>query len=162
MMVALYLPPSVAGQMGFTTRDNTAVADLHVTLTHVEEPTDQEERVTLQVVREFAAAHPPIPAVISGHGRFFASASDGKDIWYASVDSDPLTRFHFRLVTRLEEAGVAVSRDHGFSPHITLAFLAHDEPTPYDRGPRKQIPLVFDAVAVKRAEGQPALVPLAG
>lgn len=162
MIVAVYVPESVAARMGFQSTDRTSGADRHVTLTHVEHPTDVDEEATLRVVRELTSTRSPIRAVISGEGRFLASAADGKDTWYASVDSDPLCRFRQELAFRLEEAGVRISRAHGFSPHITLAFLASGDPSPVGQGPKERILVVFETVAVKRAENDPTFLPFRG
>ena len=162
MIVAVYVPKSVATRVGFESADGRTRADPHVTLTHVEHPTNGDEEATLRVVRALTSTRTPIHAILSGEGRFLASAADGNDIWYASVDSDRLCSFRQELVLRLEEAAVPVSRAHGFSPHITLAFLARGEPSPVGQGPNERIPIVFEAVAVKRAENDPTFLPFRG
>ena len=159
-MVAFYVPKAVVSSLEFAGLGEAAANDLHVTLAQVDDPTDEHEQLVLRIVEDLADAWGPTPALISGLGRFKASTLDGKDVWYASVDSDPLTRFRQLAFDRMDAEGLPLSREHGFIPHITLAILEPDEPTPSDRWLEEPVPIIFRSIAVKRADNAPAFFPL--
>ncbi len=48
---------------------------------------------------------------------------DGRHVIYASYDAPNLPGLRQRLVSQLDAIGLKVSRAHGFTPHITLAYV---------------------------------------
>lgn len=110
---------------------------LHLTLTF-HGNSDEMERSQieniLQSVESFAGEQPPIKGIVSGFGRFNASeSSDSRDVVYASFDAPDLPEFRQELVKRLQEIGAAPFKNHGFTPHITLAYIDQSESTPMQR-----------------------------
>jgi hypothetical protein len=98
------------------------------------------------VLREFASKHPPVTGIVGGVGRFKNNEGDGLNAFYASFDSPILPAWRQSLVEALNAIGLAKDTDHGFTPHITLAYLAPGEKTPeIETGGRK---LTFDSVVL--------------
>lgn len=129
VMIAFYAPDDVAADLSIP--GGTPPTDMHVTLAYLGKVGDVPNAPGLMdVVSKFAADHPPVDAAISGVGRFVGNP-DG-DVQYLSVDAPTLTDFRHDLVGALEDAGFAVRRDHGFTPHMTLAYLDPTEDSPIE------------------------------
>jgi DNA adenine methylase len=111
-------------------------SDLHVTLAFLGEAEGLDIKSIERAVSSFANISPPIEASISGAG-IFQDQGDG-DVLYASVDAPSLPEWRARLVEMLEIVGVTVSRDHGFTPHMTLKYIADGE-VPAVRLPREKV-----------------------
>ncbi len=129
-MTAYKLPATIAHQIAIP--DGEPVDDLHMTLTfHSNAPISEDERSAFQrVVKSVADSHDPLTGEISGIGRFTSVSDGSKTPLYASVDMPGLPEFRHDLVTSLNDAGFAVNAEHGYTPHITLAYLDKDDPTP--------------------------------
>lgn len=85
-------------------------------------------------VEEIAKKTWPFTARIGGIGRFNASnSSDGKDVFYASADIPGLSQFREQLVNIMEKCGYYQSSDHGYFPHVTLAYIEQDADLPAQR-----------------------------
>ena len=129
VMVALYAPHDVASDLAMD--GGTHPTDMHVTLAYLGKADEVGDPAVLHdVVSEFAASHPPVDARISGVGRFVGN--DEGDAVYLSVDSPTLPELRAQLVAALEEAGLEVRKDHGFTPHMTLGYLDPTDENPID------------------------------
>lgn len=87
----------------------------------------------LQGVSAFASAYTfgDINATINGLGRF---SLPEKDALIATVDAPTLLDFRSALLETIDHhSGLMASEAHGFTPHITLAYLQHDDPPPITR-----------------------------
>ena len=124
-MVALVLPLEVATALAVP--GGEPPQDLHITLAFI--PNGAELAPDIQhllqdVVADFAEQWSVVEGRIAGLGRFNATEwSDGKDVVYASLDAPCLPELRQELVAALESAGVEVAHNHGFSPHVTLAYV---------------------------------------
>lgn len=102
--------------------DTEAPDDLHITLVYLGKvdpaPSFCIDDV-LEAVDHFAALSPPIVLAVSGIGHFAIPEGTAT---YASVDCPDLPSFRQRLVGILQIKDVASPSEHGFSPHITLAY----------------------------------------
>lgn len=92
----------------------------------------EADEIILEVLTEVAQAHPKLKAELSGIGRF-ENAETGEDAVVALVDAPGLEKLREHLVHELEEAGVPVRQDHGFTPHITIAYVGYHEQLPVSR-----------------------------
>ncbi|BDP44856.1 hypothetical protein DAETH_48250 (plasmid) [Deinococcus aetherius] len=72
----------------------------------------------------------PVTAVIGGLGRF---SLPEKDAFHATVDAPALLALREDVLDRAREHGLEASSLHGFTPHITLAYLDGDAPNPLHR-----------------------------
>lgn len=136
---------------------------LHLTLTfHGEHyAMSMQELAHLIVAAEtIARCCGPLDGVISGIGRFQASdSSDGKDVIYASVDMPGLNTFREALASDLDALGVPPRKEHGFTPHITLAYVGPGEVSPVSEV--ELLPLHFDNLVVGIGETMVS-IPLTG
>lgn len=71
-------------------------------------------------VAAFAHGASPLTAEVSGWGRF--PQPDDQEVTFATVDSPGLAELRTRLVAALDHAGIPIAVDHGFQPHISLAY----------------------------------------
>lgn len=131
LYIACWLTPDQAVQLDVGEGGEEPDA-LHMTLCCIgdlEELPDDAAALAERVLRVVSVFTPPIQGEISGVGRFMGAT---QDVLYASVDAPALPAFRQRLVDALELVGLPVDDSHGFSPHITLAYLDPDtalEPT---------------------------------
>ena len=140
--VVLQLPPEYAA--GLPTQ--TPASDLHVTLCYLgrsDRGDPQSADRLVAAVRQWAATVPPIAATLGGIGRF-AAGPDGDPV-YVPVASEAITDARPALVAFLRAAGFGVAKGHGFTPHLTLAYVAAGEPTP---APVAPLQVVFPRVSV--------------
>jgi hypothetical protein len=81
-----------------------------------------------------------------------SETSDAKEVFYASVDVPGLADLRSSIESALCEAGCPPSTVHGFTPHVTLAYLDPDEANPVDRVP--SLDLTVEAVTVMLGEAR--------
>lgn len=150
VMVALYPPLDVAAELA---QDGGEPAEvLHLTLSYLGSASDLEDETRLlSVVEAFAATCQPLSGVVSGIGHFTAGPDP---VTYASADVPGLADARERLVDALTRAGLPHSAEHGFTPHITLAYDYIDPDV-------ANMPLQFDRISVVMA-GERVSYPLTG
>lgn len=152
--VVLTVPDELASYIAL---DNLSVpGDAHVTLAHLGDAAalgaEGLDRVRA-IVSEWARSVPPMPARLSGDALF---AGDDADALVLLVDAPGLSAARDDLARRLRAAGLPVSADHGFTPHVTLAYVPKDSGRPsisFDL----PIAFVLDAASVWAADvhGEP-------
>lgn len=109
------------------------VSDLHLTLMYLGDTRALSSEVRESARRalgSFTTRNGPITGVVSGVGRFTNDEGDGTNALYASFDAGELTALRDNLVEAMGGAGVVSPSEHGFTPHITLAYIPSDAPTP--------------------------------
>jgi 2'-5' RNA ligase len=148
-MVALYPPADVAQQLAQP--GGEPVEQLHVTLAYLGQAVMLSDIDLLkQKVAEFAARTAPISGTISGTGHFTGGP---EPVTYASIDLPTLPAARERLVFDLNYVATP-SREHGFTPHITLAYADLNAAVP-------NLPVTFDTVSLVLA-GERIDFPLSG
>lgn len=144
VMVAFFVPPVEAQQIAL--ENGQAPEELHLTLAYLGEGKEVGALDKLPaLVQEWAAEHPPVTGLINGVGRFNKTQDDGTCPVYASFDSPELPAWRQSLVEHLVAHGYTPRMDHGFIPHITLAYSDKDAPIAANL-PRS--PLTFDEISV--------------
>jgi 2'-5' RNA ligase len=132
------------------------VLDHHVTIAYLGKRDDLGPEAigrAREVLAEVVRRRPPIPAATGGVARFAASStSDAKDVAVVLVDSVELCGFRGELVAALKAAGLTPSEVHGFTPHITLAYVDPGEPLELPSVERRDFVIdgIFLAVAGER------------
>lgn len=122
-MVALYPSPDVAEMLAQDAGE--PAEDLHVTLAFLGDASELDDPAALKaVVQGIAASAPPLTGEVAGIGHFTAGP---EPVTYASPDVPGLSELRQSICEGLEGAGVEPSGDHGFTPHMTLAY-ARTEP----------------------------------
>jgi 2'-5' RNA ligase len=137
-MVALYPTADVAAQLAQP--GGEPAEQLHVTLAYLGPAANIEDPEALKrAVAEFASRTAPIAGSVSGVGHFTGGETP---VTYASVDLPTLAPARERLVFDLySNGGAQLPREHGFSPHVTLAFADLNATVP-------NLPLVFEQVSL--------------
>jgi len=125
VMIAFFLTPSL--QKKVAVPGGEPPDELHLTVIYLGSANDVGEEKLLEVskvCKRYAKRTPPMRAMLSGSGRFSAGkTSGGKDVLYVSVDAPDLPEFRQKLVQALTRAGVTVPKDHGYTPHVTQAYV---------------------------------------
>jgi len=136
VMVALYPPQAVAEQLALDPAqypDRIAPEDLHVTLIYlgdiVEIGSSRKDEI-MRGLAQIASGEPFLQGRINGLGRFLTIEDEGQTALYASVDCRGLAALRQRIVDTLGWNGIRSPSEHGFTPHITLAYLPAEAPTP--------------------------------
>lgn len=145
VLVALYPPQDLAQRLALP--GGEPAGELHITLAYLgrasklTRPVGCVTGAMAAVAKRYVLA--PLEGAIGGVGRFAASGtSDNKDPFYASVDVPGLVELRQAIVSTLAHYGFAISTEHGFTPHITLAYLDSNTPSPLDR--LEAVPVRFD------------------
>jgi len=152
-MVALHLPTDIAKKIALKGGEDPA--KLHITLAYLGKGlSEQQKKTAASVVRRFAESIVDgLKVTLGGVGRFSASGTtEGRDVIYLSVDSPSLTRVRPELANMLREAGFDFDVQHGFIPHVTLAYVDKDEKTPINRV--EPIEIKFDTISLTIANKQ--------
>ena len=127
VMVALVVPPDAAERLVIPGYELASA--LHCTLAYLGADV---ERGLLDRVHDALAAvaelQAPLRGTVGGYGRF--SQEDGAEVAYAVLDCPGLEELQQVVVKALEALGAPVNREHGFTPHITLAYLEEGEALP--------------------------------
>lgn len=131
-MIALFLPQSVAQRIAWPP-DETGLAyqetptnELHITLAYFDEwVTSVTQRDSIvEALKKFAAEFPPIVGRLSGGGEFASEAESPVYPIYANVDAPRLAEFREAVLDVVREfVGARMSNGHGFTPHVTLAYV---------------------------------------
>lgn len=144
-MIALFVPPEMAKKL--TLKDGLPAEELHVTLAYLGEANELPDLEALKALtQQLASQHAPLSGVINGMGRFANTNSEGEQPFYVSPDLPDLPRFRHCIIEALEEMGLSCSKDHGFTPHITLKYIKAGQPTP--NVTLKESPITFDTLTL--------------
>ena len=118
-MIALYPPKHLADKLAVPGGEKPD--DMHVTLAFLGKADQlKSPEMVKAVARSLAERHPPISGAMSGHGVFTQGAD--APVTYASADLPALPGFRQKLVRLLHATGHTPSGEHGFTPHMTLAY----------------------------------------
>lgn len=136
VMIAVYPDPEVAAHLALP--GGEAAEDLHITLAYLgrraEDDTLLQRLVT--ILDDVAARSAPLVGATGGVGRFPASQqSNGSDVMIALPDVPGLAELRAAIASALTAEGIAYASDHGWVPHLTLAYLARGAQLPVDRVP---------------------------
>lgn len=125
-MICLYLNPEDAAKVAIEASDALSTAGvvlepadrLHITLAYFPEVTPDRRDTLIQEAAMLACCLSPISTGVEGVGRFNSEDVEGAPI-VLLVDPTQLVHTHDLIAGQLYSW---VSRDHGFIPHITLAY----------------------------------------
>ena len=133
VMIALKIPPKVANKI--KVKGGEPVKTMHVTIAYLgKQLSESQKKAALKMTRTIASTVNNLRITLGGVGRFSASStSEGKDVVYLSVDSPDLHVVRTKLESMLKTAGVPIAMDHGFVPHVTLAYIDKKAKTPLER-----------------------------
>lgn len=162
MLTSYWLPDDLAKSLALP--GGQPWEELHLTLCYsgdVSSFNDIQIANALLGLAAVASHAEPLPGMIAGIGRFNASeSSDGKDVVYANVDVPGLEGLQILVRAVLESSGITARQDHGYTPHITLAYIDPGAEMPVDRLPRS-LPINIDCLCISIGERRLSL-PFAG
>jgi 2'-5' RNA ligase len=150
VMVALYPDPvaakAIAAQKGVT----EPIDRLHLTLAFLGDSTETalstNKDKLIEAIKQWAAEKGrPLEGTMNGVGRFFHSEDDDTNAVYVSPDVPGLPELRQSLVAWIEQSGFDYAQNHGFTPHITVAYVPLDAPTPPIRA---ETPIRFPQVTL--------------
>lgn len=140
-MVAFHIPENIAKKLELP--NGLSAKEMHITLTYMGDSTKLDNKTEIiEQLELFSGSHGPISGTTHRIGRFNASkSSDDQDVIFALFDSPQLPEFRQDLVNSLSAKG---PNNHGFIPHITLAYISQVEETPIDK--IEELELTFDKI----------------
>ena len=128
IMIAWFPPKELADKLA--QEGGEKPEELHVTLAYLgkqEAFTDDQVQLLKGIVEEFCSKYVPLQGTLGGNGRFPATpSSDDKDVLIKMVDVAMLEAFREELIEELSEKGISIVRNHGYTPHMTLAYVDPD------------------------------------
>ena len=140
-MVALFPSENVAKKLAL--KGGEPADEIHLTLAFLGKAADLKDPDGLkQAVSDWAARTPPLDGEIAGHGLFTAGP---EPVTYVSPDLPGLPAARDDLTDALD--GHPISKTHGFTPHMTIAYADRTDDMP-DHGGRK---LSFDKASLVMA-----------
>lgn len=127
-MIAFMLEPSDSKALLSAVPPELAVDDdvLHLTLMYLGDIAAFPEGVqdlAATALQLFAMDSAPVAGRVGGAGRFNDIDPKGTSALYASFDAAELPAFRERLVAHMAQVGIVSPSEHGFTPHITFAYL---------------------------------------
>lgn len=142
-MLCIVPPPAVADTLAdiAAMHSGELPTELHLTLAHYK---SFPQGAYLGELFSFVAKQSALPGMINGIARFSSDAEEGDPI-VALVDVPGLTDFRHGL---LQYAPAGWSDNHGFTAHITLAYIPANTETPLTLQRMTPMPIVFDALWV--------------
>jgi 2'-5' RNA ligase/predicted GNAT family acetyltransferase len=124
VMIALWPSAELASKLAIP--DGEKPEELHVTIAYFGKELTSEQINTIHAVLErVTASFPPLlDGALSGEGRFPATEStEERDVLVRLADIPRLETLRERILSELEALGVNAFRNHGYCPHMTMAYV---------------------------------------
>lgn len=131
-MVAFMLPDEVKEKIkaAFPFIEDDVYNTLHLTLAFLGDTETTDTIKALKAMFEASDYFPTIKGSIQGLARFISGGE--QDAFVLTFDSPDMPKLHTRLSNALEWKGVNTPKDHGFIPHITIAYIGAEDEIPAD------------------------------
>lgn len=153
VMIGFWLRPEDAQALALSERDlpkgsqPTPANELHLTLCHLGKIADL--RVTEEELQRaliyFVQGRPIVRGTINGVGQFANTNEEGLQPLFANFDSPTLPKFRQILINDIQDFGAYYNQEHGYTPHITLAYVPAGQ---IALSLPEQREIVFDSVAL--------------
>lgn len=158
-MVALYPKRSVRKKLAALPHATEPADDIHMTLVFLTPDASTLDDDTLGRIKDAVSSAAgsqtePLKGEVGGIGAFQGETHP----LIALADVPGLNEFRAKLSDELKKRSVPMADNHGFTPHITLSYLAHDDEHP-PTVPPAPLPLHFDEVHLVTG-GDHTVVPL--
>lgn len=129
-MIAYMLPESLKAVIKekFPFIQDDVLNDLHLTIAYLGDTANVDTVKTLWGLFETADYQPFIEGKVQGMARFISG--DEQDAFVLTFDSPQIVPLRQKLANTLDWRGVQIPSEHGFIPHITLAYIGKDDDLP--------------------------------
>jgi 2'-5' RNA ligase len=147
-MIALFLPTSMGTRFMQSDPGALPLNELHVTVATLGKADDlfpNQIKEAHGLMRLISENHPPLTGHINGCGRFCNDDDDG-DPFFIIPDLAALPNLRQIVIDGLRSRDTEAANDHGFVPHITLTYLPHTAPNPFDA--LEKTPVTFPAISL--------------
>jgi len=131
-MIAFMLPDTIKEKIKaqFPFMSDEVYDNLHMTLAFLGETSDMDAIQVLKSMFETAEYQPKVAGQVQGLARFISGGE--QDAFVLTFDSPGLPLLYKTLSSNLDWKGVKTPSDHGFIPHITIAYIGKDDEIPAD------------------------------
>lgn len=149
VFVGYFLPPDTANSLAV--EGGQPADSLHITLSYFGDVASMDDLTLIRTIANvdcWARCQQPLTGTVSGVGRFQADPGDpeAQDVVVALVDVPELEDLQDSLIDCLGPVADEAEDEHGFVPHITLAYVAPGAPLPVEMVPN--VPITIDRVTV--------------
>lgn len=117
----------IVGKFHFIAQE--LIDNLHITLVYLGDNRTIDLGRVEMALNEFRQIQKPIKGKFGGVARFKAENGD-KEPFVFTFDSPDMPEFYMNLIESLERNGVPYHKEHGFTPHMTVAYLDRDKNSP--------------------------------
>lgn len=108
--------------------DAETYSNMHITLVYLGDYRTLSEEAIYRALDAFTIDQEPIKGNLQGIARFVGPGE--KDAFVATYDSPQMPDLYNRLTACLDTEGVPYHKEHGFIPHMTMAYIGKDEDLP--------------------------------
>jgi len=131
-MVALRIPDNLRQelQQAYPIMSDETRDDLHITLAFLGDSRTLDKKKIAWAMVDFTMNVKPIKTQLQGIARFVSGNEN--DPIVATIDSPDLPAFRQSLTDALDKHGIPYHKEHGFIPHMTIAYIPKDDPMPLD------------------------------
>ncbi|RJX17529.1 MAG: hypothetical protein C4575_12870 [Desulforudis sp.] len=140
-MLAFYLPQEYAKKLQQAVKaalpegaKGIDAKEMHITLAYlgeVQQLGEKTRETVRQITQQIAGVYLPLKGKVEGAGRFKKQEEgDHTNAFWAQPDIPGIQEFRMRLAVALQQAGVKLGNSYSYQPHITLAYLPKEAPTP--------------------------------
>lgn len=148
VMIAWFPPEELAVKL--ISDDGEDASELHITLAYFGKTLPDDDIATIQkALANASEEYQALPGELCGLARFPATdSSDGKDVIVMLADVPYLESIREALLSTLTDLGVDAYRNHGYCPHMTLAYVDPGETTDVSEEVMKRIPITVDGLTL--------------
>ena len=125
VMIGFFLPSDLAKEVALDRDFGEKPEELHLTVLYLgKELTEAEVGAVKKLVERCGRRYAPLQGTVGGVARFPATpSSDNKDVLVRLVDVPRLELLREHLIRKLRDNGIEPVLNHGYTPHITLAYV---------------------------------------
>lgn len=131
-MIALRIPDSIRAEIKrrYDFVDRETLDNLHITLIYLGDNRTMNKLDVIRAASDFASLQAPIKGTLQGLARFI----NGQDVdpLVVTFDSPQMPRVYTYLASTLEAHHIPYHKEHGFIPHMTLAYIPKDSDMPIE------------------------------
>lgn len=133
-MVALIIPELIRKELKakYDFIQDDVLSDLHITLCYIGDIRTLDKEKIFNTVSQFASTVKPLKIKLQGIARFNSEMEQDPIVATFDSQGNELVDMRGELVEALKEAGIPYHDNHGYIPHMTLAYIPKDAPIPVD------------------------------